>query len=478
MDWTVIGGGKEKMKRTLYDKIWEDHIIESQGDLDLIYVDMHYIHEVTSPQAFEGLRLRKRKLRQPEKTFATMDHNTPTVVEERKNINDPLAKAQIEALEENCKEYNIRLASMESPENGIVHIIGPELGLTKPGQVIVCGDSHTTTHGAFGTIAFGIGTSQVEHVFATQGLWQKKLKNMGVKVIGKLPKGVYPKDVILKFIKDYGVSVGTGYAIEFYGETVENMNMEERMTLSNMSVEAGAKVGIIRPDRVTWEYLKNKKYTAGLQEFKDFEKTLKDKWESLYTDGEEAFDKIIYMDISSLKPQVSWGTNPSMTVSVNEKFPVVKNPGDEKAYEYMGLKSNQRPEDIQVSEVFIGSCTNGRYSDLLEAGRYIENKKVVPGIRAVIVPGSVAVKRQAEESGLAEKFKKAGFIWREPGCSSCLGMNPDIISSGAHCVSTSNRNFEGRQGKGARTHLVSPAMAARCAVEGKIVDITEVNLKE
>lgn len=458
--------------KTLYDKVWDNHLIVNQGDLSLLYVDMHYIHEVTSPQAFEGLEIAGRKVRRPDKTFATMDHNTPTQFEERKNIKDFLAKTQLDTLRENCIKHNIRLEDMDSSKNGIVHIIGPELGITKPNMVIVCGDSHTATHGAFGALAFGIGTSEVEHVFATQTIWQKKLKNMGVKITGKLPKGVYAKDIILSFLKQNTVSVGTGYAIEFYGDTIKAMDMEQRMTLCNMAIEGGAKVGMIAPDEITYEYLKEREFAPKGQDYKNKIK----QWSNLYTDCERCFDKIIEMDVSNLKPQVSWGTNPSMVVDIDEHFPKEKDINYIKAYQYMGLKAGQKAEDIKVSEVFIGSCTNGRYSDLEESAKYIQGKKVADNIRAVIVPGSMKVKMKAEKTGLAKKFIDAGFEWREPGCSSCLGMNPDLIAPYAHCVSTSNRNFEGRQGKNARTHLVSPSMAVACAVNGKLVDIRKFDI--
>lgn len=460
------------MGKTLYDKVWDSRIIATQGDLSLLYVDMHYIHEVTSPQAFEGLANSNRRVRRPDKTFATMDHNTPTVKAERENISDSLAKAQLDALEENCKINSIALANLWNEYNGIIHINGPELGHTQPGRLIVCGDSHTATHGAFGAIAFGIGTSEVEHVFATQSIWQKKLKNLGVKITGKLKKGVYAKDVILAFLKENGVSIGSGYAIEFYGDTIKNMSMEERMTICNMAIEGGAKVGMIAFDDVTYKYLMACKYAPKGDELNEKIK----KWNLLYTDSEADYDKIITLDVSLLKPQVTWGTNPGMCVSIDEKFPEIRDNNDKKAYEYMNLAPNQKPSDIEITEVFIGSCTNGRLSDLIEASRYIRCKKVAKGIRAVVVPGSMQVKKKAEDIGIAKLFIDAGFQWREPGCSSCLGMNPDLIPEYAHCASTSNRNFEGRQGANSRTHLVSPAMASACAVEGRLVDISEMEV--
>ena len=458
---------------TLYDKVFKKHVIKQDDELYLIYIDRHYIHEVTSPQAFEGLRMLNRKVRRPDKTFGTMDHNTPTTKDERENIVDTLAKEQLDALEKNCKEFNIQLNNMDHEDNGIVHIIGPELGLTLPNSTIVCGDSHTATHGAFGALSFGIGTTEVEHVLATQTIWQRKLKNLGVKITGKLRKGVYSKDVILAIIKKYGVSVGNGYAAEFYGDTIENMSMDERMTICNMAIEGGAKVGMIAPDKITLEYLKDTKYMND----EIFEKISKQS-EALFTDSEQDFDKIITLDVSDLKPQVTWGTNPSLGVSVDEKFPEIKDENDRKSYEYMGLKPNQNVDDIKVEEVFIGSCTNGRYSDLLEASKFVKGKSVASGIKAIVVPGSMKVYRQAQESGVKDIFEKAGFEFRLPGCSSCLGMNPDLVKPFAHCISSSNRNFEGRQGTNSRTHLVSPAMAAASAVYGKIVDISKEEFYE
>lgn len=462
------------MGRTLYDKVWDRHVIATEGDMNLLYVDMHYIHEVTSPQAFEGLTQSGRGVRRPDKTFATMDHNTPTIREERVAIHDKLAKEQLDTLYKNCQWHNIRLADLWSDFNGIIHINGPELGFSQPGRLIVCGDSHTATHGAFGAIAFGIGTSEVEHVLATQTIWQKKLKNMGVKITGTLQRGVYAKDVILAFLKTHGVSVGAGYAIEFFGDTVRNMSMEERMTLCNMAIEGGAKVGMIAPDETTFAYVKDRAFAPKPYQW---DSKVAD-WKTLYTDSEEDYDTVIEMDVTDLKPQVTWGTNPGMGVDIDEAFPEIRDFNDEKAYEYMDLHPGQKPADIPVSEIFIGSCTNGRISDLREAARYIRGKKVADGIRAVVVPGSMQVKQEAEHSGLAQLFKDAGFEWREPGCSSCLGMNPDLIPEYAHCVSTSNRNFEGRQGKNSRTHLVSPAMAAACAVEGHLVDVRELEVEE
>lgn len=462
-----------KNKKTLYDKIYDSHIVKkSDEDLDLIYIDTHFIHEVTSPQAFEGLKIKNRKLRRPDKTFATMDHNTPTIKEDRENIKDPLAKEQLDTLRKNCKENKILLFDINSKNNGIVHIVGPELGLTTPGKTIVCGDSHTATHGAFGSIAFGIGTSEVEHVFATQTIWQKRLKTLGIQIDGKLKKGVYAKDIILYILRKYGVGFGQGYAIEFFGETINNLSMQQRMTICNMSIEGGAKVGLIAPDDITIKYLEKTKYAK--ENIKEIKEQIKD----LKTDDINCFDKLIKINVDNLKPQVTWGTNPGMGVDVDEKFPEIKDFNDEKAYKYMDLKPNQTVKDINVTDVFIGSCTNGRLEDLIEAAKQVKNKKVKNNIKAIVVPGSYKVKREAEKLGIDKIFINSGFQWREPGCSSCLGMNPDIIGEYRHCVSTSNRNFEGRQGKNSRTHLVSPAMAAACAVNGYIVDISSEEYNE
>lgn len=456
------------MGKTLFDKVWEKHVIAgTEGEAQLIYIDLHLIHEVTSPQAFSGLRLTNRKVRRPDLTFGTMDHNTPTIMEDRYDIKDKVSKAQLDALARNCKEFGIELLDMFDKENGIVHMVGPEQGLTQPGKTIVCGDSHTATHGAFGAIAFGIGTSEVEHVLATQSLWQKKPKTMGIEVTGKLQKGVYAKDIILHIIKLYGIGLGNGYAFEFFGDTIKNLSMEERMTICNMAIEAGGKSGIIAPDEITFEYIKRKKFAPVGEKFE--EKILE--WKELYTDSIEAFDKYIKVDVSDLEPQVTWGTNPEMGMGINEFFPEIKDINDEKAYEYMGLTPGDSPKDIELKHVFIGSCTNGRLSDLQVVANIVKGKKVHPNITAVVVPGSQIVKRMAEEQGIAKILKDAGFEWREAGCSTCLGMNPDLIPSGEHCASTSNRNFEGRQGKGARTHLVSPAMAASAAIYGHFVDV-------
>lgn len=454
---------------TLYDKLWDRHVIAGHGEaLQLLYIDQHLIHEVTTPQAFDGLRMAGRSVRRPDKTFAVMDHNTPTILADRKHITDDISKAQLDALAKNCAEFGIELADMFDDRNGIVHMVGPELGLTLPGKTIVCGDSHTATHGAFGALAHGIGTSEVEHVLATQTLWQPKLKNLGIKVTGKLRPGVYAKDVILHILNTYGVSVGSGYAMEFFGDTIENMSMEERMTLCNMSIEGGAKVGLVKPDQTTFDYVRGRPYAP-----KDeaLDAAIAD-WQTLYTDSEADYDHLIEIDVSNLAPQVTWGTHPGMGGAISENVPAAL-AENEKALTYMALKPGEAKKDIPLKHVFIGSCTNGRLSDLREVARILKGRKVASHISAVIVPGSMQVKHEAEAEGLDKIFLEAGCEWREPGCSTCLGMNPDLIPAHEHCASTSNRNFEGRQGKNARTHLVSPAMAAAAAVAGHFVDISQ-----
>ncbi|HGH5548390.1 3-isopropylmalate dehydratase large subunit [Staphylococcus pseudintermedius] len=454
------------MGRTLFDKIWDQHTITwQQGEPQLLYIDLHLIHEVTSPQAFEGLRMQKRTLRRPDLTFGTLDHNVPTV--DIFNIKDDIANKQIQALQQNCKDFNVTLFDMGSDEQGIVHMVGPEMGLTQPGKTIVCGDSHTATHGAFGAIAFGIGTSEVEHVFATQTLWQTKPKNLKINVTGQLPKGVYAKDIILHLINQHGVDFGTGYALEFAGETIRNLSMEGRMTICNMAIEAGAKYGLIQPDNTTFAYLEGRRYAQNIEDKLD-------DWRKLYSDDDAQFDKIIELDVSTLEPQVTWGTSPEMGVSFSTPFPEIQNVNDERAYQYMGLKPGQLATDIPLGYVFLGSCTNARISDLVEASHIVKGNQVHENITAIVVPGSRQVKKEAEAMGLDTIFKDAGFEWREPGCSMCLGMNPDQVPAGVHCASTSNRNFEGRQGKGARTHLVSPAMAAAAAIHGRFVDVRKV----
>ncbi|MEH7402631.1 3-isopropylmalate dehydratase large subunit [Gottfriedia acidiceleris] len=459
------------MKQTLFDKLWQNHVVTGEvGKPQLLYIDLHLVHEVTSPQAFEGLRLSNRKVRRPELTFATMDHNVPT--ENQLVITDLIAKQQMDTLRNNCQEFNIPLADITDEDQGIVHVIGPELGLTQPGKTIVCGDSHTSTHGAFGALAFGIGTSEVEHVLATQTLWQVKPKSMGVKLDGKLPKGVYAKDIILHLLATYGVSIGTGYVIEFYGEAITNMSMEERMTLCNMAIEGGAKAGLVAPDQKTFDYLKGRKYTVNSYDEKLVE------WKKLYTEEGATFDKTIEVDVATLAPYVTWGTNPGMGVRIDEVLPKAKDENYERAYEYMGLKPEITPNEIPVQHVFIGSCTNSRLSDLEEAANYLKGKKVKSDVRALVVPGSKKVRNAAMAKGLHKVFIEAGFEWREAGCSMCLAMNPDQVPAGEHCASTSNRNFEGRQGKGARTHLVSPVMAAAAAVHGHFIDIRKEQANE
>ncbi|EGQ3637899.1 3-isopropylmalate dehydratase large subunit [Staphylococcus pseudintermedius] len=454
------------MGRTLFDKIWDQHTITGQqGEPQLLYIDLHLIHEVTSPQAFEGLRMQKRTLRRPDLTFGTLDHNVPTV--DIFNIKDDIANKQIQALQQNCKDFNVTLFDMGSDEQGIVHMVGPEMGLTQPGKTIVCGDSHTATHGAFGAIAFGIGTSEVEHVFATQTLWQTKPKNLKINVTGQLPIGVYAKDIILHLINQHGVDFGTGYALEFAGETIRNLSMEGRMTICNMAIEAGAKYGLIQPDNTTFAYLEGRRYAQNIEDKLD-------DWRKLYSDDDAQFDKIIELDVTALEPQVTWGTSPEMGVSFSTPFPEIQNVNDERAYQYMGLKPGQLATDIPLGYVFLGSCTNARISDLVEASHIVKGNQVHENITAIVVPGSRQVKKEAEAMGLDTIFKDAGFEWREPGCSMCLGMNPDQVPAGVHCASTSNRNFEGRQGKGARTHLVSPAMAAAAAIHGRFVDVRKV----
>lgn len=459
------------MGKSIIEKIWDRHIVAAEENKpDLLYIDLQYIHEVTSPQAFEGLRLKGRKVRRPDRTFATMDHNVPTV--NRFVITDEIAKKQITTLEQNCKEFGIRLADLNSPEQGIVHVIGPELGLTQPGMTIVCGDSHTSTHGAFGSIAFGIGTSEVEHVLATQCLWQTKPKTLKLEVNGKLGEGVNAKDVILYVISKFGVNFGTGHIIEYCGEVFRNMSMEERMTVCNMSIEGGARAGLVAPDETTFSYIKGRKYAPKGEEF---DRCVED-WKTLVSDPDAVYDQEIVLDGNLIPPMVSWGTNPGMASGVDAKVPTLADgtfdPKELKsALDYMGLKEGMPIEDIEVQHVFIGSCTNSRMEDLRQAASMIGDQKVHQGVRAMVVPGSQSVKKQAEEEGLDKIFINAGFEWRESGCSMCLSMNPDVVPAGEHCASTSNRNFEGRQGAGARTHLVSPAMAAAAAIKGKFVDI-------
>lgn len=455
------------MGKTLFDKVWERHVIKgAEGEAQLLYIDLMLIHEVTSPQAFEGLREAGRKVRCPEKIFGTMDHNVPTV--DIHNITDMIAKKQIDTLRENCSEFGVELCDNGSEGQGIVHMVGPEMGLTQPGKTIVCGDSHTATHGAFGALAFGIGTSEVEHVFATQTLWQRKPKRMGIEISGKLQPGVYAKDVILALIAKYGTDFGVGYGVEFFGETISAMSMDERMTICNMAIEGGAKMGMIAPDQKTFDYVADRRFAP-----EDWQAAVSD-WQTLYTDEDAEFDLLLTLDAGSLAPFVTWGTNPEMGVAVYEEFPAIADHNDELAYQYMDLTPGQKPTDIPVEYVFIGSCTNGRLSDLKEAAKIVQGQKIKDTVTGIVVPGSRPVKKAAEALGLDEIFKAAGFEWREPGCSMCLGMNPDKVPEFVHCASTSNRNFVGRQGKNSRTHLCSPAMAAAAALHGTFVDVREL----
>ena len=461
------------MKKTLFEKIWEPHVVDQiDDDLALIYIDLHLVHEVTSPQAFEGLRINSRTVRKPNLTAATIDHNVPT--SDRFNIKDPIAKKQIETLRANCKEFGVPLYDIDNINQGIVHVIGPELGLTQPGMTIVCGDSHTSTHGAFGALAFGIGTSEVEHVLATQTLVQKKPKTMAINVNGELPFGVTPKDLILSIIKEIGVDGGTGHAIEFRGDAFKKMSMEGRMTVCNMTIEGGGRAGMIAPDEKTFEFVQGKKFSpkgSNLDKLMDF-------WNDLYSDENAEFDTNVDIDCSNLEPHISWGTNPGQVAGINssvpdpESYPTPEEKSNaQNALDYMGLEAGQKISDIRLDRVFIGSCTNGRLEDLRSAANIIEGKKVDKNVRAMVVPGSGLVKMMAEKEGLDKIFTESGFEWRDAGCSMCLGMNPDILVPKERCASTSNRNFEGRQGKEGRTHLVSPEMAAAAAIEGHFVDV-------
>jgi len=462
------------MPKTLYDKIWDEHLVYKQDDgTSLIYVDRHLIHEVTSPQAFEGLRLNKRKVRRPNLALAVADHNVPTT-DRSKGIDDEESKIQVDTLRKNCKEFGVPLFDMNDKRQGIVHIIGPEQGFTQPGNVIVCGDSHTATHGAFGALAFGIGTSEVEHVLSTQTLIQKKSKNLLLKVDGKLPIGVTAKDVILKIIGTIGTAGGTGFVAEFSGSVIRNLSMEERMTVCNMTIEGGARAGLIQPDEKTFKYLKNRPMSPKKDKW---DKAL-DYWSKLKSDDNCKFDKEIIIRGEDIEPQVTWGTSPQDVVSVNGSVPDPNKEKDkdkrvamERSLSYMGLKPNTKITDIKIDKVFIGSCTNGRIQDLREAARFLKDKKIAEHVNAMVVPGSGLVKSQAEEEGLDKIFKKSGFEWREPGCSMCLAMNADKLNPKERCASTSNRNFEGRQGRGGRTHLVSPAMAAAAAIDGHLSDV-------
>ena len=463
--------------RTMFDKIWDAHVVRQEaGQPAILYIDLHLVHEVTSPQAFEGLRLTGRRVRRPELTVATADHNVPTW-ERWRPITDEIALRQIEALRANCAEFGVTLYDIDSPHQGIVHIIGPEQGLTQPGLTIVCGDSHTSTHGAFGALAFGIGTSEVEHVLATQTLLQDRPRTMAIEVKGALPPGVTAKDIILGIIGTIGTDGATGYAVEYRGEAVRGLSMEGRMTVCNMSIEAGARAGMIAPDETTFAYLKGRPFAP---QGADWEAAVAE-WRTLPTDPGATFDRIVEIDAAALVPFVTWGTNPGMVAPITGRVPSPDEAPTEpdrralqRALEYMGLRPGTPIQDIAIDRVFIGSCTNSRIEDLRAAAGIVQGRKVNPQVYAMVVPGSTTVKRQAEAEGLDEIFKAAGFDWREAGCSMCLGMNPDILRPGERCASTSNRNFEGRQGKGGRTHLVSPQMAAAAALAGHFVDIREL----
>jgi 3-isopropylmalate/(R)-2-methylmalate dehydratase large subunit len=462
--------------RTLFEKVWQQHLVaEPVGEPSILYIDLHLVHEVTSPQAFDGLRMAGRKLRRPDRTVATVDHNVPTSsIEDRLHIIDQIASKQIEALRKNCADFGVELYDVQSPNQGIVHIIGPELGLTKPGMTIVCGDSHTSTHGAFGALAFGIGTSEVEHVMATQTLPQDKPRTFRINVEGDLPTGVTAKDIVLNVIGRIGTAGATGYVVEYAGSAIRALSMEGRMTICNMSIEAGARAGMIAPDATTFSYLMGRRFSP---QGKAWDEAIAH-WSELVTDEGAIFDRELTIDAAEITPTVSWGTSPGMVTGVKSTVPLADpnaSEADRKAFEraleYMDLKAGTPIEQIAIDRAFIGSCTNGRIEDLRAAAQIVRGYHVATTVRAMIVPGSQAVKAQAEKEGLDKVFTAAGFDWREPGCSMCLGMNPDILAPGERCASTSNRNFEGRQGRGGRTHLVSPQMAAAAAITGHFTDI-------
>jgi 3-isopropylmalate/(R)-2-methylmalate dehydratase large subunit len=463
--------GMDKPK-TLVEKVWERHVVRSvEGEPDLLYVDLHLVHEVTSPQAFEGLRLAGRQVRRPDLTLATMDHNVPTT-DVGMPVRDKVSAKQMEALRNNCEEFGIQLHPWGALGQGIVHIIGPEMGLTQPGLVIVCGDSHTATHGAFGALAFGIGTSEVEHVLATQTLQQSRPKTMAVTVEGELPADVTAKDLMLGILNRIGTGGGVGHVIEYRGEAVRSLSMEGRMTVCNMSIEGGARAGLIAPDETTFEYLEGREYAPKGEEW---ERAV-EYWRTLPTDEGATFDKEVVIQAEELVPYVSWGTTPAQTVPLDGEVPEPRNESHKRALKYMDLKPGTPIREIEVDTVFLGSCTNARIEDLRAAARVLEGHKVKEGIRALVVPGSMRVKKQAEEEALDKVFTSAGFEWRNAGCSMCLGMNPDILQPGERCASTSNRNFEGRQGKGGRTHLVSPVVAAATAVMGRFASPSELGV--
>ncbi|TGK46991.1 3-isopropylmalate dehydratase large subunit [Leptospira bouyouniensis] len=463
------------MRQTLYDKIWESHrIVENSDSESILFVDRHILHEVTSAQAFEGLRSKKRNVRRKDLTLGVVDHNVSTKDRKNRDAAGPISRLQIDTMEKNCKDFGIRLFGPEDPEQGIVHVLGPELGFTIPGSVIVCGDSHTATHGAFGALAFGIGTSEVEHVLATQTLKQAKTKSMSIRFVGRPGFGITSKDVVLALINKMGTSGGKGYTIEYSGEWIRSLSMEGRMTLCNMSIEAGARASLVAPDQITFDYLKDRKL---IPKGENFQKAIK-YWKTFFTDHDAVFDEMIEFDISKIEPQVTWGTNPSQTISIDGVIPNPEDLEDIRAREtaknalaYMDLKPGTPISEIRIDKVFIGSCTNARIEDLRSAAEVAKGKKIHPDVQALVVPGSGTVKRQAESEGLDQIFKKAGFEWREPGCSLCLAMNDDVLRPGERCASTSNRNFEGRQGRGGRTHLVSPSMAVAAAVTGKFTDV-------
>jgi 3-isopropylmalate/(R)-2-methylmalate dehydratase large subunit len=464
---------------TMFDKIWDAHVVHSEpGKQAILYIDLHLVHEVTSPQAFEGLRLAGRQVRRPERTIATADHNVPTT-DRGLPIADPISKQQIDTLRENCRQFGIRLYDLNDAKQGIVHIIGPELGLTQPGMTIVCGDSHTATHGALGALAFGIGTSEVEHVLATQTLLQSRPKTFELRVDGRLPRGVTAKDIILYLIGQITTDGGTGYVVEYTGSTIRGLSMAERLTICNMSIEAGARAGMIAPDQTTYDYLRGREFAP-----KNFNAAVA-RWEKLPSDPGATYDRVEVFQATDITPQVTWGTNPGQVASVNAAVPdpaALRSEDDRKtaarALDYMDLKPGKPITSINVDRVFIGSCTNSRIEDLRAAAAVVRGYRVARSVNAMVVPGSGQVKQQAEAEGLDKIFRAAGFEWREAGCSMCLGMNPDILTPGQRCASTSNRNFEGRQGKGGRTHLVSPAMAAAAAVTGHFVDIRDWEFKE
>ena len=462
------------MSQTIYDKIWNEHLVHVQEDgTSLLFVDRHLIHEVTSPQAFEGLRNTKRRVRQPKLTLAVADHNVPTT-DRSKGISDEESKIQVDTLDANCKEFGVQLFGMNDKRQGIVHIIGPEQGFTQPGTIMVCGDSHAATHGAFGALAFGIGTSEVEHVLATQTLVQKKSKNFRINVNGQLSAGVTSKDVILQIIGKIGTAGGTGYVIEYAGNLISSLSVEQRMTICNMTIEGGARAGLIQPDQKIFDYLKNKPMSPKNE---NWDKAL-EYWSQLKSDDDVSFDKEISLEAKEIKPMVTWGTSPQDVVTIDGKVPNPDQEVDpdkknsiERSLKYMGLEPDIFVKDIKIDKVFIGSCTNGRIEDLREAAKILKNRKIASHVDAIVVPGSGLVKEQAEQEGLDKIFKNSGFEWREPGCSMCLAMNADKLKSGERCASTSNRNFEGRQGRGGRTHLVSPAMAAAAAISGNLDDV-------